>query len=106
MMDQIIEKLDIRGVKAKFFLNLLGLCESGGEKLLVFSYYLHALKFLERLAMKVKGWTLGKEMFVITDDSSYEIRVWSMDCFNTSPDAQVFFGSVKACGAGISLYTN
>lgn len=103
-MDQILEKLDIReGVKAKFFLNLLGLCESGGEKLLVFSHYLQPLKFLERLAMKVKGWTLGKEMFVITGDSSSEIREWSMDRFNTSPDARVFFGSVKACGEGISL---
>ncbi|CAL5377130.1 unnamed protein product [Camellia sinensis] len=103
-MDQILEKLDIReGVKAKFFLNLLGLCESGDEKLLVFSHYLQPLKFLERLAMKVKGWTLGKEMFVITGDSSSEIREWSMDRFNTSPDARVFFGSVKACGEGISL---
>ncbi|XP_057496871.1 protein CHROMATIN REMODELING 35-like isoform X2 [Actinidia eriantha] len=103
-MDQILEKLDVReGVKAKFFLNMLGLCESGGEKLLVFSPYLQPLKFLERLAVKVKGWSLGKEIFVITGDSSSEIREWSMDRFNTSPDARVFFGSIKACGEGISL---
>ncbi|XP_057502991.1 protein CHROMATIN REMODELING 35-like isoform X2 [Actinidia eriantha] len=103
-MDQILEKLDVKdGVKAKFFLNMLGLCESGGEKLLVFSPYLQPLKFLERLAVKVKGWSLGKEIFVITGDSSSEIREWSMDRFNTSPDAKVFFGSIKACGEGISL---
>ncbi|PSS21689.1 Protein CHROMATIN REMODELING like [Actinidia chinensis var. chinensis] len=103
-MDQILEKLDVReGVKAKFFLNLIGLCESSGEKLLVFSQYLQPLKFLERLAMKVKGWILGKEIFVITGDSSSESREWSMDRFNTSPDARVFFGSIKACGEGISL---
>ncbi|PSS26031.1 Protein CHROMATIN REMODELING like [Actinidia chinensis var. chinensis] len=103
-MDQILEKLDVReGVKAKFFLNMLGLCESSGEKLLVFSPYLQPLKFLERLAVKVKGWSLGKEIFVITGDSSSEIREWSMDRFNTSPDARVFFGSIKACGEGISL---
>ncbi|XP_057500064.1 protein CHROMATIN REMODELING 35-like isoform X1 [Actinidia eriantha] len=103
-MDQILEKLDVKeGVKAKFFLNLLGLCESSGEKLLVFSQYLQPLKFLERLAMKVKGWSLGKEIFVITGDSSSESREWSVDRFNTSPDARVFFGSIKACGEGISL---
>lgn len=91
------------GAKAQFFLNLLGLCESGGEKLLVFSQYLLPLKFLERLAVKVKGWSLGKELFVITGDSNSESREWSMDCFNTSADARVFFGSIKACGEGISL---
>ncbi|KAI8027832.1 Protein CHROMATIN REMODELING 35 [Camellia lanceoleosa] len=42
-------------------------------------------------------------MFVISGDSSSEIKEWSVDCFNTSPDARVFFGSVKACGKGISL---
>ncbi|KAL7161479.1 hypothetical protein ACSBR2_042026 [Camellia fascicularis] len=105
-MEQVLEKLDIReGVKTKFFLNLLGLCELGSKKLLVFSHYLQPLKFLKMLAMKVKGWTLRKKMFVITGDSSSEIREWSMDYFNTSPDAQVFFGSVKARGEGISLYT-
>ncbi|KAE9448264.1 hypothetical protein C3L33_19815, partial [Rhododendron williamsianum] len=103
-MDKILENLDVKeGVKAKFFLNLLGLCESGGEKLLVFSPYLQPLKFLERLAVKVKGWSPGKEIFVITGDSTSENREWSMDHFNTSPDARVFFGSIKACGEGISL---
>ncbi|KAL7172889.1 hypothetical protein ACSBR2_032373 [Camellia fascicularis] len=64
-MDHILEKLDIReGLKANFFLNLLGLCELGGEKVLVFSHYLQPLKLLERLAMKVKGSTLGKELGV------------------------------------------
>ncbi|XAR59584.1 DNA helicase [Bertholletia excelsa] len=103
-MDQLLEQLDVReGVKAKFFLNMLRLCESSGEKLLVFSPYLQPLKFLERLAVKVKGWSLGREIFVITGDSSSENREWSMERFNTSPDARVFLGSIKACGEGISL---
>ncbi|MBA0815537.1 hypothetical protein Gohar_000301, partial [Gossypium harknessii] len=56
-IDDLLDKLDIReGAKAKFFLNLLNLCESAGEKLLVFSQYLIPLKFLERLAVKLKGW--------------------------------------------------
>ncbi|KAK2966025.1 hypothetical protein RJ640_017103 [Escallonia rubra] len=103
-IDQMLEVLDEKeGAKAKFYLNLLRLCESGGEKLLVFGQYLLPLKFLERLTMKVKGWSLGKEMFMITGDSDSELREFSMERFNSSPEARVFFGSIKACGEGISL---
>ncbi|CAK9134068.1 unnamed protein product [Ilex paraguariensis] len=103
-IDEILEKLDVNeGVKAKFFLNLLRLCESGAEKLLVFGQYLLPLKFLERLAVKVKGWSIGKEIFVITGDSDNDARESSMERFNNSPDARVFFGSIRACGEGISL---
>ncbi|KAL6341224.1 hypothetical protein AAG906_032342 [Vitis piasezkii] len=103
-MDEILEQLDVReGVKVKFFLNVLALCQSAGEKLLVFSQYLLPLRFLEKLTMKVKGWSSGKEIFVISGESSSEQREWSMERFNTSPDARVFFGSIKACGEGISL---
>ncbi|KAL2469345.1 SNF2 domain-containing protein/helicase domain-containing protein [Forsythia ovata] len=103
-VDSMLEKLDVReGVKAKFFLNLLQLCESSGEKLLVFSQYLLPLKFLERFSAKVKGYSLGKEMFMITGDSNSEMRETSMERFNNSSDARLFFGSIKACGEGISL---
>ncbi|KAK8316323.1 hypothetical protein V6Z12_A13G035700 [Gossypium hirsutum] len=103
-IDDLLDKLDIReGAKAKFFLNLLNLCESAGEKLLIFSQYLIPLKFLERLAVKLKGWQPGTEIFSITGESSTDHREWSTDHFNNSPDARVFFGSIKACGEGISL---
>ncbi|OVA06195.1 SNF2-related [Macleaya cordata] len=103
-IDALLDKVDIKdGVKAKFFLHMLGLCESAGEKLLVFSQYLLPLKFLERLVVKTKGWSPGKEIFVISGDSSQDQREWSMDRFNNSQDAKVFFGSIKACGEGISL---
>lgn len=103
-MDELVETIDLNeGIKAKFFFNMLRLCESSGEKLLVFSQYLPPLKFLERLTVKTKGWSPGKEMFVITGESKSENREWSMERFNNSPDAKVFFGSIKACGEGISL---
>ena len=55
-MDHILEKLDIRqGLKANFFLNLLGLSDSGGEKVLVFSQRLRSLKLLERPAIKLRA---------------------------------------------------
>ncbi|KAK4562631.1 hypothetical protein RGQ29_005223 [Quercus rubra] len=93
VVDEMIGKLDVRdGVKAKFFLNILSLCQ-----------YLLPLKFLERLTVQMKGWILGKEIFVISGESSSDHREWSMERFNNSPDAKVFFGSIKACGEGISL---
>ncbi|KAK1431140.1 hypothetical protein QVD17_14405 [Tagetes erecta] len=103
-IDQVLEKLDEKeGVKTKFFLNLLRLCSFNGEKLLVFGQYLLPLKFLLRLTMKVKGWRLNKEIFMITGDHDIEEREVAMDQFNNSSDAKVFFGSIKACGEGISL---
>ncbi|KAF9588599.1 hypothetical protein IFM89_013686 [Coptis chinensis] len=103
-LDKLLNSIDLRdGVKAKFFLNILGLCESSGEKLLVFSQYLLPLKFLERLVVHTKGWRVGKEIFMISGDSSPEEREESMERFNSSADAKIFFGSIKACGEGISL---
>ncbi|KAH6786004.1 hypothetical protein C2S51_038459 [Perilla frutescens var. frutescens] len=103
-IDAILETLNVKeGVKLNFYLNLLQLCESSGEKVLVFSQYLLPLKFLERITAKVKGYSIGKEMFMITGDSDAETRESSMEKFNYSSEARVFFGSIKACGEGISL---
>ncbi|KAG6413419.1 hypothetical protein SASPL_126128 [Salvia splendens] len=103
-IDAILGSLNVKeGVKLNFYLNLLQLCESSGEKLLVFSQYLLPLKFLERITAKVKGYSIGKEMFMITGDSDAETRDSSMEKFNSSSEARVFFGSIKACGEGISL---
>ncbi|XP_074569615.1 protein CHROMATIN REMODELING 35-like [Curcuma longa] len=100
----LLDSINFRdGVKTKFFLNILSLAESLGEKLLCFSHYLLPLKFLERLIVKTKGWHTGKEIFMICGDSSSEERERSMEQFNNSVDAKVFFGSIKACGEGISL---
>ncbi|RAL50376.1 hypothetical protein DM860_018311 [Cuscuta australis] len=57
----VLGDLDVKeGAKTKFYLNLLNLCESCGEKLLVFSQYLLPLKFLERLTRGSKGIVLGR----------------------------------------------
>ncbi|CAN1269458.1 Protein CHROMATIN REMODELING 35 [Linum perenne] len=104
VMDDLLEKIDIQeGVKTKFLLNLLSLCEKNNEKVLIFSQYLTPLKFLERLLKKEKKWSLGREMFMITGDSSTENRERSVESFNNSGEAKIFFGSIKACGEGISL---
>lgn len=104
MLDNMLKKMNlVEGVKAKFFLNLVKLAEAVKEKILVFSQYVLPLKFLERLLVKGKGWHLNKEMFLICGDSSSEERDWAMQRFNESQEAKVLFGSIKACGEGISL---
>ncbi|CAN0890426.1 Protein CHROMATIN REMODELING 35 [Linum grandiflorum] len=104
VMDELVAKIEIKdGVKTKFILNLLSLCEKTNEKVLIFSQYLTPLKFLETLLTKKKKWSPGREMFMITGDSSSENREKSVETFNNSEDAKVFFGSIKACGEGISL---
>ena len=103
-IDMMIDSIDVRdGVKARFFMNMLSLASSQGEKLLAFSQYKLPMNFLERLLVKVKGWHVGKEIFMISGDTSQEDRELLVDQFNNSADAKVLFGSIKACGEGISL---
>ncbi|KAL6839155.1 hypothetical protein ACP4OV_031046 [Aristida adscensionis] len=103
-IDSLIESINVRdGVKARFFMNILSLADSTGEKVLAFSQYILPMKFLERLLVKMKGWHVGKEIFMISGDTSPEDRELAMDQFNNSADAKVLFGSIKACGEGISL---
>ncbi|KAI3712196.1 hypothetical protein L1987_70746 [Smallanthus sonchifolius] len=103
-INKLVEKVDeTEGVKAKFFMNMLSMCESGGEKLLVFGQYLLPLKFLVSLTAKTKGWSVDKQIFIITGDHDNDERERSMDRFNNSSESRLFFGSIKACGEGISL---
>ncbi|OEL31409.1 Protein CHROMATIN REMODELING 35 [Dichanthelium oligosanthes] len=103
-VDSMIGSINVRdGVKARFFMNILSLANSAGEKLLAFSQYILPMKFLERLLVKLKGWHVGKEIFMISGDTSQEDRELAVDQFNNSADAKVLFGSIRACGEGISL---
>nr|GEX27524.1 protein chromatin remodeling 35-like isoform X1 [Tanacetum cinerariifolium] len=46
--DKLLKNLDeMEGVKTKFFLNMLRLCDNGGEKLLVFGQFLFPFTFLK-----------------------------------------------------------
>ncbi|PVH33199.1 hypothetical protein PAHAL_9G593400 [Panicum hallii] len=103
-MDSIVHGIDINdGVKAKFIYNLLSLSEAAGEKVLVFSQYVRSLNFLETLFTKMKGWKAGVNTFLMDGGLTQEQREQAVERFNNSPEAKVFFGSIKACGEGISL---
>ncbi|VAH44174.1 unnamed protein product [Triticum turgidum subsp. durum] len=103
-IDSLVESINVTdGVKARFFTNILALANSAGEKVLAFGQYILPMKFLERLLVKTRGWNVGKEIFVINGDTSQEERELATDQFNNSADAKVLFGSIRACGEGISL---
>ena len=103
-MDSIVHRIDINdGVKAKFIYNLLSLSEAAGEKVLVFSQYVRSLNFLGTLFTKMKGWKAGVNTFLMDGSLTQEQREQAVERFNSSPEAKVFFGSIKACGEGISL---
>ncbi|KAG8046936.1 hypothetical protein GUJ93_ZPchr0008g12469 [Zizania palustris] len=103
-VDSLIDSINVNdGVKARFFISILLLANSAGEKLLAFSQYLLPMKFLERLLVKMRGWRIGKEIFMISGDTNPEDRELAMDQFNNSAEAKVLFGSIRACGEGISL---
>ena len=103
-IDSLVQSINVTdGVKAGFFTNILALANSAGEKVLAFGQYILPMKFLERILIKTRGWHVGKEIFVISGDTSPEERYLAMDQFNNSADAKVLFGSIRACGEGISL---
>lgn len=58
---------------------------------------------MERFLARKKGWRPGKEIFMISGKSSSEEKESSMEQFNNSSNYKVLFGSIKACGEGISL---
>ncbi|CAA7033416.1 unnamed protein product [Microthlaspi erraticum] len=103
-IDEILQDIDVTdGVKTKFFLGLVKLCGHTQEKILVVSQHVIPLMFLQRLMAKIKGWEYGKETFMIKGSTSLDARKVSIDQFNSSPDARVFFVSIKACSERITL---
>ncbi|XP_010431612.1 PREDICTED: protein CHROMATIN REMODELING 35-like [Camelina sativa] len=103
-MDEVIKAMDeTDGVKTKFFLGLVKLCDYTNEKILVVSQYVIPLIFLQRLVAKNKGWEDGKETFMIKGDTSRSAREKSVNQFNNSHDAKIFFVSIKACNEQMDL---
>ncbi|VVB04440.1 unnamed protein product [Arabis nemorensis] len=103
-MDELLKDVDVLdGVKTKFLLDLVKLCGYTNEKILVVSQYVIPLMFLQRLMAKTKGWKDGKETFMVQGMTSLSARENAFNQFNNSPDAKVFFASIKACSEEITL---
>lgn len=91
------------GVKTKFVLDILSLCETNKEKLLVFSQYLPPLTLLEKMLMEKKNWSKGSEILRLDGNTHVELRENIIEQFNQDSDSKVLFASIRACGEGICL---
>ncbi|GLJ22206.1 hypothetical protein SUGI_0417360 [Cryptomeria japonica] len=91
------------GVKTKFVLDMLSLCNVNEEKLLVFSQFLSPLALVENMITRTKNWTRGSEILRLDGNTASEDRETIIDKFNKSKDTKILFASIKACGEGINL---
>ena len=55
--------------------------------------YQCSVNFLVSLTMKNMGWSVGKQIFMITGDHENDERERAMKSFNTSHESRVSYGS-------------
>ena len=84
--------------KWKVLKRMLGLWESKGDKVLVFSYSTRLLKMLQMLFNHT-----SYNVSYLDGGMSYEDRAKAVDDFNSDPSQFVFLISTKAGGIGINL---
>uniref|UniRef100_A0A0D9VIY5 Helicase C-terminal domain-containing protein n=1 Tax=Leersia perrieri TaxID=77586 RepID=A0A0D9VIY5_9ORYZ len=92
------------GVKTRFVLEIVRLCEAMKERVLVFSQYLEPLSLIMGQLSKMFNWKEGKEILLMSGNVLAKNREALMDAFNDmKSDAKVMLASTKACCEGITL---
>ncbi|XP_045798287.1 SNF2 domain-containing protein CLASSY 4-like [Trifolium pratense] len=92
------------GVKTKFLLEFVKLCDANNEKVLVFSQFLDTLSLIEDQLNSVFKWTKGKEILYLdgnVDPNEKQSRIHSFN--DASSQAKIMLASTRACSEGISL---
>uniref|UniRef100_A0A7N0UW43 Helicase C-terminal domain-containing protein n=1 Tax=Kalanchoe fedtschenkoi TaxID=63787 RepID=A0A7N0UW43_KALFE len=93
-----------RGVKTKFLMELIRLCEAKKEKVLVFSEFIHPLRFIMNQLKSHFGWMEGNQILYMDGQIDVRQKQSSINTFNdSSSDARVLLASKKACSEGINL---
>ncbi|KAL5995054.1 hypothetical protein ACLOJK_025112 [Asimina triloba] len=103
-----LEKLRLNpdaGVKTKFVIEFIRLCDAMNEKVLIFSQYLSPLILLKDQLKHLFDWSEGKEVLQMDGDiTDINRRQSCIDCFNDpTSEARVLLASIRACGEGINL---
>ncbi|XP_039141613.1 SNF2 domain-containing protein CLASSY 3-like [Dioscorea cayenensis subsp. rotundata] len=92
------------GVKTKFVMELVRLCQARNEKVLVFSQYIDPLVLIKEQLIKLFNWSVGREVLQMDGKISSKLRQSAIDVFNDfKSEAKVLLASMKACSEGISL---
>lgn len=96
--------IDVKqGVKLRWVLDLVQLCDDAKEKVLIFSEYLYTLALIENMAVQKMKWSKDSQILRLDGKLAPQEREKIINKFNTDPDARMLCASIKACGEGISL---
>lgn len=92
------------GVKTRFLMKLIHLCDALGERVLVFSQFIDSLVFIKEQLVSNFPWNAGREVLYMDGQLDDMRRQESISSFNDdASEAKVLLASVKACSEGINL---
>uniref|UniRef100_A0ACD5U301 Uncharacterized protein n=1 Tax=Avena sativa TaxID=4498 RepID=A0ACD5U301_AVESA len=92
------------GVKTRFVIEVVRLCEALKEKVLIFSQFIQPLELIKEHLRKFFKWREGKEILQMDGKIQPRYRQNSIEVFNNpDSDARVLLASTRACCEGISL---
>ncbi|XP_062217783.1 SNF2 domain-containing protein CLASSY 3-like [Phragmites australis] len=92
------------GVKTRFVLEVVRLCQVLNERVLVFSQYLEPLSLIMEQLKTRFSWTEDKEILHMSGNVVVKNRQAMMEAFNNmKSEAKVMLASTKACCEGITL---
>ncbi|PRQ51938.1 putative DNA helicase chromatin remodeling SNF2 family [Rosa chinensis] len=92
------------GVKARFAVDLIRLCQAMNERVLVFSQWVDPLLLIRDLLKSQFQWVEGEEVMYMDGKCDAKQRQSSMSYFNDpSTKAKVMLATTRGCNEGISL---
>ncbi|MED6185888.1 hypothetical protein PIB30_061470 [Stylosanthes scabra] len=92
------------GVKTRFLVEFVRICNAMNEKVLVFSQFLHPLTLIMEQLKSVFNWIEKKEVFYVNGRLDTKERQSLIDSFNDPKgQAKILLASTKACNEGINL---
>lgn len=92
------------GVKARFTVDLIRLCQTLDERVLVFSQWIDPLILIKDMLKSQFQWVEGNEVVYMDGKCDAKQRQSSMSVFNDpSSKAKVLLASTRGCNEGINL---
>jgi len=92
------------GVKTKFLMELIRLCQARNEKVLVFSQYLEPLNLVIKQLESNFSWIQGEDILYMHGKLKIDERQILIKHFNNAnSNAKVLLASTRACSEGINL---
>lgn len=92
------------GVKTRFLMEFVRLCDTVDEKILVFSQFIDPLCLIMDQLSSLLNWCEGRELLYMHGKLDQKTRQFMINKFNDpNSEAKVLLASTKACSEGINL---